>query len=206
MVSIIQKLLDSALADKNHSSVSFAERIFLSPTGAAAAFSSLKENIRDLNLWNQAASLNNFELFDKTGRKCQNELLKKNLFVRMSLKGSGKYDWVKIAKITESENLFIVSVKPIFDPTDINSDKAHTSHFFMAESSNNFCLIHEDKKITFFVIGLNEKQNVSEAKNAFEIVRNVATANIGSYFGIQKAEWKTFCENFLELYNSQVIK
>jgi hypothetical protein len=45
---------------------------------------------------------------------------------------------------------------------------------------------------------LNEKTNADETEGVIETARNFATANLGRYLGIQKTQWKTFCENFIE--------
>jgi hypothetical protein len=198
----IQRLLESADADRNHSSVSFAERMFSDLNKAQKAFAALKTIICDVAAWNKVALLNNFKLFNEDGDERESSIVAENIIVRMSLKGSGKYDWVKIIQINERETAFIITVKPTHDPTDKDADKAQTSHFFTSESINNFCLQMEAEKVSFYVIGLNEKQNISEADGTIEIIRNVATANIGSYFGIQKAEWTAFCTNFLDLYKN----
>jgi hypothetical protein len=93
----------------------------------------------------------------------------------------------------------VLTVKPSFDPTEKAADKESTSHFFTNEATNNFCLQRDEKSILFYVIGLHEKTNLGETENALETARNAAVANLGYYLGIQKAEWKTFCRNFLEI-------
>jgi hypothetical protein len=108
-----------------------------------------------------------------------------------------KYDWVRVIDIYEEADEFIISVKPTYDPTAETIDKNVISHFFTDESTNNFCLLRKSDTIWFYVIGLGEKQNTSETKNALETVRNVAV-NLGSYLGIQKSEWEKFCRHFLE--------
>jgi hypothetical protein len=51
--------------------------------------------------------------------------------------------------------------------------------------------------VSIYVIGINERQNVSETGGVVESVRNAATANLGYYLGIQKGVWNEFCANFL---------
>jgi hypothetical protein len=96
-----------------------------------------------------------------------------------------------------------VTIKPSHDPTDKDSDKDATSHFFTSDATNNFCLEKRDAVVSFYVIGLSEKTNTDETENLVERARNVAVANIGSYFGIQKGEWKTFCRKFLRLTDEE---
>jgi hypothetical protein len=105
---------------------------------------------------------------------------------------------VKIIEIIHEQDEAIVSVKPSYNPTENQPDKNATSHFFTDDAINNFCLGKNRETVSFYVIGLNEKTNTNETENFIETVRNVAVANVGSYLGIQKSEWKIFCENFLE--------
>lgn len=199
MTSKTLKLLESANSD-DKSSVSFAKRQFPAFKEAQKAFSQYKKKILKPKEWNQNSGMTGFELFDKNGEEIEDRNITKNNLFRLSLKGSGKYDWVKIIEISESETEIVISVKPTHDPTDKDSDKAATSHFFVAESRNNFCLLLESAMVSFYVIGLRETSNTDETKNMLETVRNVITANLGSYLGIQKSEWTTFCKNFLDSY------
>jgi hypothetical protein len=48
-----------------------------------------------------------------------------------------------------------------------------------------------------YVIGLNEITNTEKTGGLLESARNLATANLGHYLGVQKAAWTKFCENFL---------
>ena len=190
-------LRNQAEQNKNESSVSSAEKTFSDETEAARFFSMLRTKILRIDEWNKHAMLSEFWLFDENGKERQNGILEVGAFIRISLKGSGKYDWVKIINIDETANEFIITVKPTFDPTADELDKTVISHFFTDEATNNFCLLKDGKKISFYVIGLNEKQNTSETKNALETVRNVAV-NAAAYVGIQEGEWEKFCHSFLE--------
>lgn len=184
------------------SSISFAERHFATRRESDAAFANYKSRIFDLGEWNAASLLTSFALFDAGGDEIENKIIRENLLVRLSLKGSGKFDWVRVVEIFEAENETVITVKPTFDPTDKDADRAATSHFFSNVSSNNFCLLKEEQKISLYVIGLEEKQNTGETKNALETLRNVVTANAGYYMGIQKSEWTKFCKDFLDSYQT----
>ena len=201
MKSRIQKLIDSATADDDQSSISSAKRVFSNYRQAQTAFLELKKKIRFVAEWNKISGITSYALFDENGKENNEEIFAKAKFLRLSLTGSGKYDWVKIVEIYESETEFVITVKPTFDPTDKHSDPTVISHFFTSESSNNFCLLQEATAVSFYVIGLNEKQNTTETENMLETVRNLATANIGHYFGIQKTEWEKFCKNLLDSYS-----
>lgn len=197
----IQNLLQHAEADSEHSSVSSAKRQFPDGETAQRFFSILKTRLFNVDEWNEHSTISSFELFDENGYASESKTFFKGVFIRISLKGSGKYDWVKFTDLYESADEIIITVKPTFDPTADPPDKSSTSHFFTAESTNNFCLLSDDLSISLYVIGLNEKQNTTETSNKLEMIRNVATANLGSYLGIQNAEWESFCKSFLDSAN-----
>ncbi len=199
----IQNLLAQAEAqartsETGESSITFASRAFSDATEAEDSFKHLKQKLFHIRSWNAESFMTSFELFDKDGKPNQRETAAVGDFMRLSLAGSGKDDWVKIIEITEKPDEAIVSVKPSYNPTENQPVKNATSHFFTDDSTNNFCLGKNRETVIFYVIGLNEKTNTSETENFIEIVRNVAVSNIGCYLGIQKSEWKIFCDNFLE--------
>lgn len=191
----IENLIIEANSDQKHSSVSEAEIEFDEKIKATSAFGKYKKNLLNLECWNQAGNLSSYELFDVQGEIVRTRQLKENLLLRISLKGSGKYDWVKIIDISETQETVIVTVQPTFDPN--KSETKTVSHFFTEEARNNFCLRLMDKKVIFYIIGLNEKQNVAQTNDFVEAIRNWVAANVGSYLGIQKSEWTTFANNFL---------
>jgi len=197
MSDTIGALLKQASLDEDNSSVSSARREFKDSEEAESFFSRVKRGLLAIPLWNENATLSKFELFDDGGRPNSNGTLYEGAFLRISLTGSGKDDWVRVEKIFDTEQEVVITVRPTYDPTADNPDPKTTSHFFTAESTNNFCANIMGKTVNAYVIGLNEKQNTAETDSMLEAARNVAAANIGSYLGIQKGEWTTFCENFL---------
>lgn len=199
----IQALLERADPADSSCSVSLDERGFPDAGSAGAMFSRLKKDLLDLKKWNEHSTLTGFELFDENGSPGQTDTIFQNAFLRISLKGAIKYDWVRVIEIYESADEFVITVRPTYDPTVEKPDKTVTSHFFTAESTNNFCLSKHDKTVSLYVIGLDEKQNTSETKNPLETVRNMATVNIGNFFGIQEGEWTAFCKNFLSSGDSR---
>lgn len=199
----IQNLLAQAEQQKRtsvtgESSITFASRAFSDAAEAEESFNHLKQKLFHIRSWNAESFLTSFELFDRNGELNPKESAVIGDFIRLSLTGSGKYDWVKIVGITEEADEAIVSVKPSHDPTENQSGENAVSHFFTDDATNNFCLGKNRETVSFYVIGLSEKTNTDETGNFIETVRNVAVANLGSYLGIQKGEWKTFCENFLD--------
>jgi hypothetical protein len=198
----IQNLLAQAerqarTSETGESSITFASRAFSDANEAENSFNHLKQKLFHIRSWNAESFLTSFELFDKNGKPSQDESAVVGDFIRLSLAGSGKDDWVKIIKITEEPDETVITVQPSYNPTKNQPDKNATSHFFTSDSTNNFCLGRNRETISFYVIGLDEKTNTNKTGNIIETVRNIAVSNIGCYLRIQKSEWKTFCENFL---------
>lgn len=196
----IQKLLDEAEVQTaaTTSSVASAERKFASAAEAEKSFAQFRAKLFHIERWNAHSALMSFALFDENGDESKRETTAVGDFIRLTLTASGKSDWVKIIRIDDAPDELILTVQPSYNPTEKNADASATSHFFTAESTNNFCLERTGETINFHVVGLNEKTNTKETKNILETVRNAATANIGHFLGIQKMEWTQFCENFLE--------
>lgn len=198
MNSKTQSLLNSANLHPNESSVSFDKRVFSDHETAQQAFSKLKIDLLNIDEWNKHSAFSSHELFDENGNILQKQIIHEGAFNRIDLKGSGKYDWVKFIEIYEATDELLITVTPTYDPTAKPIDKTLTSHFLIRGSTNNFCLLMNENSVSLYVIGLGEKQNTTETKSTLEIIRNVATANIGHYFGIQKGEWTAFCKSFLD--------
>jgi len=204
MNSKIRELLDRAAAiidssEDKMSSVARAERQCATKQEAEKCFGELREKLFRVERWNAHSGLTSFELFDDAGESCRRDAAKTGDFIKITLSGSGKSDWVKIINIDQSPDEIVLTVQPSYNPTEDEPDKAVTSHFFTRESTNNFCLQRTGEIINFYVIGLDEKSNTRDTNNIIETARNVATANLGHYLGIQKGEWTTFCTNFLEV-------
>lgn len=197
MTKKIDDLRKKAKADENHSSFSAAEKEFADEASAAEAFAKLRRQLFDVDEWNEHGLVSSFELFDASGQIVQTRKFAVGEFLRISLPATFKYDWVRIAEITDEQNEFVITVKPTFDPTAEKRDESVISHFFTAESTNNFCLLKRDTIVGLYVIGLNEKMNASDTENTLETVRNAAV-NLGAYFGIQRGEWEKFCHHFMD--------
>ena len=200
--SKIQILLEQA-AQQNEtptpgaSSVASATRIYPTETEAEERFSYFHRKLFNIEQWNASSPISSFELFDENGNAQPEKPAAPGDFIKITLPGSGKDDWVKITTVQETANEIILTVQPSDNPTDRENEK-NTSHFFTDDTTNNFCLQRTNEKLNFYVIGLNEKTNTEETDSVIETARNFATANLGRYLGIQKTQWKGFCENFLE--------
>jgi hypothetical protein len=201
----IPRLLEKAERQKGsgESSVTSARRPFPNPADADRFFDELKKEFFRVRDWNGKAALTSFELFDEKGNLADRQTVVVGDYIRLTMTGSGKYDWVRISEIFDEAGEAIVTIKPSHDPTDKDPDKDVTSHFFTSDAANNFCLEKNDAVVSFYVIGLSEKTNTDETESLVEKARNVAVANIASYLGIQKGEWKTFCKKFLRLIDEE---
>jgi len=203
MNSKIQNLLEQAVAQAESStaevsSVTNATRNCSSETEAKNVFQRLIQKLFNIEQWNAESNLSSFALFDENGFAKMEKIPAVGDFIRISLPGSGKDDWVKIVEIHDAADEIVLTVQPSLNPTD-KEDNSTTSHFFTNDSTNNFCLQKKGIELNFYVIGLGEKSNIKDTSGIVETVRNFATANIGHFLGIQKAQWQNFCDNFVEI-------
>jgi hypothetical protein len=192
--NLLKRASESNAAD---SSVTSSTRLYTTETEAESVFRQLIKKLYSIENWNVESEITSFSLFDADGTPQPQKTAAAGDYIKTTMPGSGKDDWIKIVEITESPDEIVLTVQPSRDPTD-EGDETTVSHFFAADSTNNFCLQKKGAKITFYVIGLDEKSNIEDTGGIVETVRNFATANIGCYFGIQKTQWQTFCDNFIE--------
>lgn len=181
----------------DESSRNHAERSFPDDRASIEFFKRLKERLIDLTNWNHKSGLTAYEIFESSGEQSADKILRAGGFVRITLFGSGKYDWVKIEDIFDSEDELVITVRPTYDPTTKPQQTGKVSHFFISDSTNNFCAFRKGNTVYLYVIGLNEKQNTGHTSGPVETARNAVVANLGYYLGIQKAEWSKFCQSFL---------
>ena len=194
----IEKLLKTANSTQEPvNSVTSARRDMADEDQARELFNSVCRNLLDINKWGEHSSPSDYALFDENGRDISDRPIGEGNFIRISIYGSGKYDWVQVSNIYRSDDEMVITVKPSYDPTAEPADSEAISHFFHSEARNNFCVQLDGKIVNFYVIGLNERQNTSETDSVVETVRNSAVANFGYYTGLQKAVWAEFCKNFL---------
>jgi hypothetical protein len=182
---------------KDEFSVNYATREFASDVDAREFFQRLKRRFVDVSQWNERSGLSSYELFDENGDPIGDARIKAKHFVKITLAGSGKSDWVRVLDIFEAEDELVITVQPTYDPTADPPDTGKISHFFTADARNNFCAFRHGNAVHMYVIGLNERQNTGHADGLIEAARNAAVANLGYYLGIQKAEWTKFCTHFL---------
>lgn len=205
MNNLIESLLKQAEREANSetpekSSTASAKREFSTVSEAEENFQKFENKLFHIKKWNNETYVLSFELFNEKGEPQEGKAANINDFIKITLPGTGKPDWVKITDISKAADEVVVTVRPSEDPTEKqDSGEKVTSHFFTQSATNNFCLQRQDKIISCYVIGLHEETNTENTENILQSVRNYATANLGHYLGFQQAEWKTFCRNLLEI-------
>ena len=197
-LNTIETLLEAANSStEGDTSVNTAKRQFIEQAESESFFKRTCAKLLDIAQWNRNSSPTSYKLFNESGAEIGSQPIEVGGFIRIALYGSGKYDWVRVVEIFDRPNEFIVKVKPSYDPTEDPADQSSTSHFFVPQAENNFCVQLNDKTVAFYVIGINEKQNTKFTDGLIESARNSAVANIGYYTGLQKSVWKEFASNFL---------
>lgn len=195
----IESLLKAAnSAPGNDASVNVATRRFADEEEASVFFREASSRLLRIEDWRKRSSLTTYDLFNDAGETVNEEPIGAGKYIRISLHGGGKYDWVRVMSVTDDPDEFVVTVKTSHDPTENPPDPNVISHFFGPEASNNFCFQRNDKAVAFYVIGLNERTNTGFADSLIESARNAAIANVGYYTGIQDKVWKEFASNFLK--------
>ncbi len=195
----IESLLKAANSSpESDTSVNLSKRAFLDEAECKGFFKTVRAKLFDIEEWRKNSSATDYASFEETGEKTSHSVISIGRFIRISLYGGGKYDWVRVVSIVDEPNEIILTVKPSYDPTQRPPDTSVISHFFGPEAANNFCIQRNEKTVAFYVIGLNEHQNADFTSGLIETARNAAIANIGYYTGLQKGVWKQFCSNFLK--------
>jgi hypothetical protein len=197
MADKIKELIEEARASENDSSIIYDERLFETEQECSRFFEVVKNRMFDIRQWDRRSTPSAYALFDENGTQIDDQPLDVGRFIRISIYGSGKPDWVRVINIHQVPNEIVITVQPTFDPTEKPQNEAVISHFFLPVARNNFGVKREIRTLTFFVIGLNEKQNTQFTDGLLETIRNVAAANLGSYLGMQKGYWQEICTNML---------
>lgn len=195
--SEIEGLLEAAnSATGQDTSVSSAKRLFPSENEALEFYRSVRGSLFRISEWIKNSTATTYDLFDESGLPSPSDEISVGKFIRIELRGSGKYDWVRVQRVVDEPDEVVLTVKPSRDPTDPDRSDS-ISHFFGPEAENNFCVQLNEMSVAFYVIGLNEKQNTKFTDGIVESTRNIAIANVGYYSGLQNAVWKDFATNFL---------
>ena len=154
-------------SDAPNSSVANSMRVLATEIEAESVFSRLKENLLSVEYWNVKSAIMSFTLYNSKGAAQSHKIAAVGDYIEISTPGSGKADWVRISEITDAPDETVLTVQPSRDPTD-KSGAATVSHFFAADSTNNFCLQKKGSKINFYVIGLDEQTNTEDTGGIVE--------------------------------------
>jgi hypothetical protein len=184
-------------SERDDTSLNKAERTLPSRDEAVGLFRKVKNKLRNVEQWSEHSGVSYFAVFDETGDQPGDHEVKEGRFIRIQLPGTGMYDWVRVENVHETDEEMVVTVRPTHDPTAEPVDKEVISHFFAPTATNNFCALLRGNTVGAYVIGTGEKQNTSDTSGILETVRNAAVANLGSYLGLQSAEWTKFCNSLL---------
>jgi hypothetical protein len=194
----IEQLLKLAnSADEPVTSVNSARRTFLDEGASRDFFSDVCRRLIDIDEWSEDSSASAYRLFDDSGTDVSEKPVEEGDFIRINIYGSGKFDWVRVLRIYKAADEMVITVQPTYDPTSEPVEPEKISHFFHSGARNNFCVQLEGTVVNFYVIGLNERQNVSESGGILETARNAAAANVSYFLGIQKSVWIEFSKNML---------
>lgn len=184
-------------SQRDDTSLNKAERTLPNRDEAVGLFRKVKSRLRNIEQWSEHSGVSYFAVFDENGDRPGDHEVKAGRFIRIQLPGTGKYDWVVVENMIENDEEMVVTVRPTYDPTAEPVDRNVISHFFAPTATNNFCTLLREDTVGAYVIGTGEKQNTSDTSGILETVRNAAVANLGSYLGIQSAEWNKFCNSLL---------
>jgi hypothetical protein len=105
--SKIQILLEKAARQnesptREASSAASAARFCQSAAETEELFSRFHQKLFRINQWNSDSAISSFELFDEKGDSQPEKRAVLGDFIKITLPGSGKSDWVKIIEIDET--------------------------------------------------------------------------------------------------------
>ncbi len=162
-----------------------------------------KGRLLNVNNWHKLAGIisASFQLTDASGKEIDRQMQKGD-YLKIDIPGPGSnegdgYDWVCIEELKEvsDENIQSIGfrVRPAKNPT---YEKNETAHFYSDESSSNFIVTREGKKITAQIIDRNIKPNV-HAQSLTDKIRDTAVgmSAIGMF---SKIQWQNLAMGIVE--------
>lgn len=163
-----------------------------------------KERLLNVNNWHKLAGLisAHFKLTDNAGKEIQRQIQKGD-FLKIDIPGPGSkggdgYDWVCIEELKEMSETNIQSigfrVRPANNPS---GDKSETAHFYSDESTSNFIVTREQKKITAQIIDRNIKPN-KHAHSLTDKIRDTAVG-MSAIEMFSKIQWQNLAEGLIKI-------
>src|SRR5688500_5161630 len=105
---VIESLIKAAKSTTdNDSSINVAKRHFTEIERAIKLFSDVRQRMFRIEEWRRNSSLSDYDLFDENGELINSEPINVGRFIRLSLYGAGKYDWVRVMKIVDEPEEFV---------------------------------------------------------------------------------------------------
>ncbi|MFB9293207.1 hypothetical protein ACFFSP_06990 [Persicitalea jodogahamensis] len=134
---------------------------------ATSFFEVVKTRLLNVNSWSKIAGVltAEFQVVDNAGNEV-NRSVRKGDFFKIDVPGPGSidgegYDWVRVEEIKSVSEAGMESlgirVRPSTNP--LNNDE-HISHFYSEQSTSNFVVTRDKRKITAGVYDRNTKPNL----------------------------------------------
>ncbi len=162
-----------------------------------------KERLLNVNNWHKLAGIisASFQLTDTSCKEIDRQVQKGD-YLKIDIPGPGSkegdgYDWVCIEELKEVSEANIQSigfrVRPARNPS---GEKNETAHFYSDESTSNFIVTREGKKITALIIDRNIKPNV-HAQSLTDKIRDTAVgmSAIGMF---SKIQWQNLAKEIIK--------
>ncbi len=170
---------------------------------ARAFFQTVKSRLLQVNGWHQLAGALSatFQLVDPNGQEVNREVQQGDYF-KIDIPGPGPsagdgYDWVKVEEVQQVAEGEVESVgirvRPA--PSPLNQDK-NVAHFYSPESTSNFTVTREGKKITVGIYDRNTKPN-TEVDSVTDKLRDT-TVGAGAVAAFSKVQWKNLATGLLK--------
>lgn len=172
---------------------------------AQQLFRTAMQRLLNVNQWEDLCGIGsaNFQLTDPNGHEVERSAQEGDHF-KIDIPGPGSvegrgYDWVRIEKIEEDNDLqadsesIAVRVRPATNPTTPGNEVAH---FFNDEATSSFVVEREGSVVTAGVYGRNEKPNTG-IKNLVDKARN-AVVGLGAISGISSVQWHKLAKGLIE--------
>lgn len=162
-----------------------------------------KERLLNVNNWHKLAGIisASFQLTDTSCKEIDRQVQKGD-YLKIDIPGPGSkegdgYDWACIEELKEVSETNIQSigfrVRPAKNPS---GEKNETAHFYSDESTSNFIVTREGKKITALIIDRNIKPNV-HAQSLTDKIRDTAVgmSAIGMF---SKIQWQNLAKGIIK--------
>ncbi|MBC7827392.1 MAG: hypothetical protein H7122_06580 [Chitinophagaceae bacterium] len=170
---------------------------------AKTFYSEVKNRLLNVNNWHEVAGMISakFQLVDASGKEVTRST-EKGDYLKIDIPGPGSkagdgYDWALVEELNELNNGDNQSVgfrvRPCENPL---GDKRETAHFYSDESTSNFIVTREGKKVSAWIIDRNIKPN-QDAESITDQIRD-STVGIGALGLFSKVQWQALADAFVK--------